>query len=493
MIGHVLNERYRLEEMIGEGATATVYRGMDLRLRRTVAIKLLLPQVQASTRTRFEQEAYASARLNHPGIMTIYDVGSDRNQHYLVVELVEGHALYDYIPCAPDLAAKLGVQVCLALDYAHRSGLIHRDIKPANVFVTKDGVKIMDFGLAIPTDGSRKRLTASGSVIGTPAYLSPEQAQGKPLDPRTDLYSFAVVLYEMVTGQLPFDSEDITAILLMQVNKAPVPPSQLNPSVPGWLENVIMRALEKLPENRFASAAEMASALQAKELEMSNPSRPSRKPMIRVVLADDHAMMRTGLAAQLELSGEVEIVGEASNGEDAIRLTTEYKPDVVLLDINMPKMTGLRALPEIKRIHPAARVVILTGRDETPYIMEALRNGANGYILKTAEEADLIKAVKDVYAGGLVLGQGIAEKIVDGLKTLGNDPLTADEHDVLRVIAAGHEDNARIATKLNLDEQKVITTVARIVDKLGVSNRSEAALMAIRAGWILIDEIQRMA
>ncbi|MCZ7540850.1 MAG: protein kinase [Anaerolineae bacterium] len=235
MIGQSLGNRYEIQERIGEGATAVVFRGLDTRLQRTVAIKMLLPHVDSTTRRRFEREALAAARLNHPGIMAIYDVSQEGDRPYLVVEHVEGRPLSDFIPSLPDVVAEYGRQICLALDYAHRRGLIHRDIKPANIHITPDNVvKIMDFGLAI--SGESKRLTALGRIIGTPAYLSPEQAQGFALTSHTDIYSTGVVLYELATGVLPFDADDIGALLIQQVKKAPRPPRELEPgdqSCPG--------------------------------------------------------------------------------------------------------------------------------------------------------------------------------------------------------------------------------------------------------------------
>ncbi len=501
MIGQKLNDRYVIEELIGEGATATVYRGTDTRLRRAVAVKVLLPHVHATTRQRFEQEALSSAKLNHPGIMTIFDVGKDRDSHYIVVELVRGRPLYEFIPSKPELVAKLGQQICLALDYAHRAGIIHRDIKPANVYVTDDGgIKLMDFGLAIPVEGARKRLTAAGSIIGTPAYLSPEQAQGKPLDPRTDLYSLGVVLYEMITGQLPFDADDIASILLQQVNKDPTPPHELAGDVPPWLESVILKALQKAPEARYQTAAAMAAALasdpsvidtKATLFSAGVKAALDAKPRIRVILADDHVAMRAPLAAYLELAGDIQVIGEASDGREAIELAREVHPDVVMLDLNMPNVSGLMALPQIKKDNPDVKVLVLTGQDETPYIMQALRGGANGYVLKTASEEELVNAVRDVYTGGMVLGQGVAEKIVDGLRTMRNlDPLDEQEHEVLRYVAAGIEENDEIASRMGIEDTAAARLIKTTIDKLGVQSRSEAALMALRAGWILMEDIR---
>jgi DNA-binding NarL/FixJ family response regulator len=500
MIGQKLNDRYQIEELIGEGATAAVYRGTDLRLRRSVAVKILLPHVHATTRARFEHEALSAAKLNHPAIMAIYDVGKDGDNQYIIVELVKGQPLYEFIPSPATAVARIGQQICLALDYAHRAGIIHRDIKPANIYVTEDqAVKIMDFGLAIPVDGERKRFTATGSIIGTPAYLSPEQAQGKALDPRTDLYSLGVVLYEMVTGQLPFDADDIASILLQQVNKPAVPPSEFVKDLPMWLENVILKALEKAPDARFKTAAAMAAALgnlpvadTRATMLTGTGSTEAAGPQIRVVLADDHAALRAPLAAYLEMAGDIAVVGEAADGKEAIEQAAKYQPDVVMLDLNMPNVSGLQALPEIKKESPNIKVLVLTGRDETPYIMRALRAGANGYILKTASEKDIVNAVRDVYAGGMVLGEGVAEKIVDGLRNINNiDPLNEQEHDVLRCIAAGYEENDQIAEQLSIDEGEVARLLKAALDKLKVRSRSDAALMALRAGWITVEELRQ--
>ncbi|MFQ3674195.1 MAG: serine/threonine-protein kinase, partial [Aggregatilineales bacterium] len=206
LIGQKLNGRYEVRSYLGEGATSTVYKGLDTYLNREVALKVLLPHVRETTRKRFFQEAMAAAQLNHPNIMAIYDRQEDNDRSYLVIEYVDGEALTEYIPATPEMVVRLGAQIANALAYAHERDIIHRDIKPANIKVTPDGqIKIMDLGLALPREAMR--VTAPGMVIGTPAYISPEQAQGLPLDRRTDIYSLGIVLFEMATGELPFNAE----------------------------------------------------------------------------------------------------------------------------------------------------------------------------------------------------------------------------------------------------------------------------------------------
>ncbi|MCA9886073.1 MAG: serine/threonine protein kinase, partial [Anaerolineae bacterium] len=242
MIGKKLNQRYEIVAHIGEGATSVVYLGRDTLLGRDVAIKVLLPHVKEATRTRFFQEANSAAQLNHPNIMALYDRGKDFDRDYLVVEYIDGDSLAAYVPSVPELVVALGAQIARALHYAHEREIIHRDIKPANIKVTPHGqVKIMDLGLALPREAIR--VTAPGMVIGTPAYISPEQAQGHELDQRTDIYSLGIVLYEMVTGQLPFNADDITALLLQHVQQPAPPPRLIKPNIPPALEHVILKTL----------------------------------------------------------------------------------------------------------------------------------------------------------------------------------------------------------------------------------------------------------
>jgi DNA-binding NarL/FixJ family response regulator/tRNA A-37 threonylcarbamoyl transferase component Bud32 len=509
MIGQKLGNRYEIQELIGEGATAAVYRGIDTRLERTVAIKILLPYVDNTTRQRFQREALSAARLNHPNIMAIYDVGEDEKQSYLIIEYIEGRPLFSFIPSSPDVVAEFGRQVCFALDYAHRQGLIHRDIKPANIHITPTGqVKIMDFGLAIT--GETKRLTATGRIIGTPAYLSPEQAQGLALTHRTDIYSTGVVLYELVTGVLPFDADDIGVLLLQQVRKEPKPPSDLVPDLPLSLERAILKSLAKKPEERFETAGAMAGALAAltghkaqtmdtaatgQTVEVDDAAGEAEAEpathVIRVALADDHRILRTSLALYLDDNESIEVVGQADDGQQALEIVREQRPDVLLLDLNMPGTSGLAILPDIRSTLPDVKVLVLTGRDEDVYIMRALRAGAHGYVLKTTSEKDLVQAVRDVADGHLILGRGIAERVVQGLMTKdegGTRELNDLDRSILTGVAAGMT-NDQIAERLKIAPQLVAAQLMALIDELGAKSRMEAALVALRSGWILLEDL----
>ncbi len=262
----MFGRRYRVTEKIGSGGMAEVYKAVDEVLGRTVAVKVLHPRYASDPGfvARFRQEAQAAANLSHPGIVNIYDWGRDDETYYIVMELVRGTDLKEIIeqqgPLDPVKAAEYAAQVCAALAVAHGYDIIHRDIKPHNIVLMPDGtVKVMDFGIA---RAGNTTMTQTGSVLGTAHYVSPEQAQGRALGPASDLYSLGVTLYEMVTGQLPFDADTPVAVALKQVNEEPVPPRRINPDVPQALEAVIMRALQKDPSARYSSAEEMRTDLK---------------------------------------------------------------------------------------------------------------------------------------------------------------------------------------------------------------------------------------
>lgn len=267
--GRVLAGRYELGRVLGAGGMATVYLARDRVLQRTVAVKVLDPPYaqDPSFVERFRAEARTAAGLSHPNIVAVFDSGSDGGVHYLVMEYVPGESLAGLLHrhgrLPPRRAAELAGQVCAALAAAHAQGVVHRDIKPGNVLLAGDGlVKVTDFGIAKAATGHT--VTGSGVVLGTAAYLPPEQARGGPVDPRSDVYSLGCVLYELLTGAPPFGSaadSPPVAIAARQVNQPPEPPSWRNPQVDPWLDAVVLTALAKPPARRYQSAQAMQGDL----------------------------------------------------------------------------------------------------------------------------------------------------------------------------------------------------------------------------------------
>jgi len=268
----VLGERYEIGGVLGRGGMAEVHRGRDLRLGREVAVKVLRQDLarDPSFQVRFRREAQAAASLNHPAIVAVYDTGEDRTgtgaTPYIVMEYVEGETLRDVLRreghLDPERAMSLAADICGALDFSHRNGIVHRDVKPGNVMITPQGsVKVMDFGIARAVSDSAATMTSTAAVIGTAQYLSPEQARGEGVDARSDVYSLGCLLYELVTGAPPFTGDSPVAVAYQHVREDPRLPSSINRAVPPELDAILLKAMSKNPANRYQSAAEMRNDL----------------------------------------------------------------------------------------------------------------------------------------------------------------------------------------------------------------------------------------
>ncbi|HWT89773.1 MAG TPA: protein kinase, partial [Solirubrobacterales bacterium] len=249
-----LSGRYETGEKLGSGGMSNVYKATDRILERTVAVKILAEHLHDDERfvERFKREALAVARLIHPNIVQVYDTGVDEGRHYIVMEYVEGRSgaqiLQRQGPVDPEVAAEIGIQACAGLDYAHRRGIIHRDVKPGNLMIVGGPigggemiVKLTDFGIARAIE--QTRITQVGSVVGTAAYLSPEQVRGEEATPATDVYALGVVLYQFLTGRLPYEGSSLAELAVRQQNEKPLPPDTYNSEVPETLGAAVLRAL----------------------------------------------------------------------------------------------------------------------------------------------------------------------------------------------------------------------------------------------------------
>ncbi|MFI5105381.1 MAG: serine/threonine protein kinase, partial [Terriglobales bacterium] len=274
--------RYEIIGELGRGAMGVVYKAKDPTIGRTVALKTMRLDVHgldaAEMVRRFQNEARAAGVLSHSNIVTIYDAGQQDGIFYIAMEFIQGTTLHELIAekhiLTTEEVIQYSRQICRGLDYAHSHGIVHRDVKPANIMITGNGtVKIMDFGIA-KAGGS---MTSTGQVLGTPNYMAPEQVKGRPLDGRSDLFSFGVILYEMLTGEKPFVGQNVTTIIYKIVNENPIAPRDLDVTVHPGLSAIVVKALAKLAEDRYQSGAELVRDLENyKNLEFINTVSPSK-------------------------------------------------------------------------------------------------------------------------------------------------------------------------------------------------------------------------
>jgi two-component system, LytTR family, response regulator len=398
---------YRIVSRLGEGGMGEVYLATDTRLDRSVALKVLPTAVahDPMRMERFDREAKAASALNHPNVAHIYEIGEDHGIHFLVMEFIEGQALDRQIDGrtlpVPELA-EIGAQVADALDAAHAKGIVHRDIKPANIIITPRGIaKVLDFGLAkvteprgsaLETQMETRVLSSAGTLLGTVEYMSPEQALGRPVDHRTDLFSLGVVLYQMATGRLPFQGSNPSETIARILDDSPAAMARFNYDVPEDLDRIVRKCLEKDRERRYQSARDLMVDLKGltRERETAGPRRqPGAK--IRAVIVDDEDLARQILREYLRGEEDVEIVAECGNGFAAVKTVTEQKPDLLFLDVQMPKLDGFEVLELVDR---EVAVVFVTAFDQ--YAMKAFDAAAVDYLLKPFGADRLRTAVERV-------------------------------------------------------------------------------------------------
>ena len=271
--GELISDRYRIEDRLGSGGMSSVFRATDTILERTVAVKILAEHLADDERfvARFRREALAVAKLVHPNIVQVYDTGNDGGSYYIVMEYVKGKSgaqlLQAHGALDPETAVEIGIQACAGLDYAHRHGIIHRDVKPGNLMIIGGPagggdmtVKLADFGIARARE--QTRITQVGSVVGTAAYLAPEQARGDEATPSSDVYSLGVVLYQFLTGRLPYEGASLAELAVRQQSEQALHPSSYNDAVPKSVGDAVLVALDSDPNHRFAAAGELADALR---------------------------------------------------------------------------------------------------------------------------------------------------------------------------------------------------------------------------------------
>jgi two-component system, LytTR family, response regulator len=382
---------YRVVSRLGEGGMGAVYLADDTRLGRRVALKVLPAKVAADPERmhRFVQEAKLASALTHPNVAYIYEIGEDDGLRFLAMEYVDGEPLSVRLERGPLGFSELlsvGIQVADALDDAHSKSIVHRDIKPSNLMLTQRGyVKVLDFGLAKLEASSHETqreetqvMTSAGVVMGTVAYMSPEQALGRDVDHRTDLFSLGVVLYETATGRLPFPGATASETIARILGSQPDAIARFNYDIPEGLDRVVRKCLEKDRDRRYQSARDLLVDLKNLERDSAGAgvAAVSRRKLTAIIV-DDEELARGLLREYIESSPDIEILAECANGFEAVKAIAEQKPDLVFLDIQMPKLDGFEVL---ELIGQDVAVIFVTAYDQ--YAMRAFDEHAVDYLLK---------------------------------------------------------------------------------------------------------------
>ncbi|WP_347058729.1 Stk1 family PASTA domain-containing Ser/Thr kinase [Blastococcus sp. HT6-30] len=518
---NVLGERYEIGGVLGRGGMAEVHHGRDLRLGREVAVKVLRHDLarDPSFQVRFRREAQASASLNHPAIVAVYDTGEDRTPTgatpYIVMEYVEGETLRDVLRREGRLpierAMSLAADICGALDFSHRNGIVHRDVKPGNVMITPQGtVKVMDFGIARAVSDSAATMTSTAAVIGTAQYLSPEQARGEGVDARSDVYSLGCLLYELVTGAPPFTGDSPVSVAYQHVREDPRLPSSINPDVPPELDAILLKAMSKNPANRYQSAADMRNdllrALAGQRVEATPVMGDAEKTAIIGAPVggyasgygdddwDDDADRRrkrriiaiVSVLAVLLLGGAVAAAVALSRGDDTPAVT----------QVAVPPLMGLDRTAAEQAITGAGLVVGDVAAEVSPTVPEGqvvANNPPSGARVDEGSEVDLVVSlgpdtilVPNVV--GLTEEQARANLQAQGFSNISSRPIESIEMPEGRVAAVSPAEDSQAG----VDDVITLSISTGTIEMPDVLNRSETdARAALQQAGVGAGQIQR--
>lgn len=391
--GDVVSDRYRIEERLGAGGMGVVYRATDLELDDTVALKIL--QLKQDTAegdeirvSRFKQEIKLARKIVHTNVCRIYDFGSWGDLRFVTMEILEGSSLDVIMRESKDLDLDARLELfrglLAGLDAAHSAGIIHRDIKPQNVMVTTEGRSVlMDFGIA--REFESREVTTTGEVVGTPVYMAPERLLGQDVDHRCDIYSLGVILFELVTGRQPFIGTTVFDIAQRTLNDEPPVPSSIDPSIPRWLDDVVLEMLAKRAEDRYQSVGDVLAALsQAHSLSIGSKV---------LVIDDDPDFLRL---VTYHFSDRGIEVATATDGAMGLQKVFEESPDLLILDFQMPEMDGFHVANYLKDHQPGKRIPIfmLTAIHDPQYEKQAARLGIERFFTKPLNVSDLVHVVQ---------------------------------------------------------------------------------------------------
>jgi serine/threonine-protein kinase len=431
---------YRLISRLGAGGMGEVWRAEDTRLLRPVAIKILNEKIASDPewKARFMREARTVAQMNHPNIATIYSIEQEGDMLFIAMELVEGESLASLLargPLPPREVARQISQVAEALGEAHEKGIVHRDVKPDNIIVAKRTVKVLDFGIAKQTNkmaADSKTLTQGGMIVGTPYYMSPEQALGKQVDSRSDIFSLGVVMYEAITGRRPFDGESVTETMMNIIMNEPPDVAAVMPTAPRALADVVRRALQKKPDQRFQTATEMVDAMARINFDApatpvpqkhydatvslspvsaptpATPAAPApsaappqtKDPIAgqRALVADDDPIARYLIGSVLAQHRVA--YDEAANGAEAVKALKVKDYTMLFLDLLMPRVDGWGVIDYLRRAKAAKmpRIFVITGvKDQS--LSTADKDIVTGLLFKPLEPSQVDNAVQKTLRG----------------------------------------------------------------------------------------------